>query len=86
MAVAPATGQTPAHTGLARWAVGTAVVAAVMVALALAGLGGGGAGMMASFAAFAMAVVAKVRHERWPLLWLPLLLFPTLIVSAPFWV
>ena len=86
MTVAPVSGQTPTHTSLAWWSVGLAAAATVMVVLALAGLGGGGGGMVVSFAAFAVAVVAKVKHERWALLWLPLLLFPTLIVSAPFWV
>ncbi len=75
-----------AHTRLAQLAVGLAVAAIVLVALALAGLGGGGAGGLLSLAAFASAVVAKVKHERWALLWLPLLLFPALILSAPFWV
>ncbi len=75
-----------AHTRVAQLAVGLAAAAIVLVALALAGLGGGGAGGLLSLAAFALAVVAKVKHERWALLWLPLLLFPALILSAPFWV
>ena len=37
-------------------------------------------GLVASLAAFALAVVAKVRHEQWGLLWLPLSLFPALLV------
>ena len=37
-------------------------------------------GLLASLAAFALGVVAKVRHERWALLWLPLCVFPTLII------
>jgi hypothetical protein len=36
-------------------------------------------GLLASLAAFALAVVAKVKHERWALLWLPLSLFPALL-------
>lgn len=36
-------------------------------------------GSAASLAAFALAVVAKVRHEQWRLLWLPLSLFPALL-------
>jgi hypothetical protein len=43
----------------------------VMVLLLCAGL--------ASLAAFALAVVAKVKHERWALLWLPLSVFPALL-------
>lgn len=42
-------------------------------------------GMAASAIAFVLAVVEKVRHDRWALLWLPLLLGPVLIVSFPFW-
>ena len=60
--------------------------AAVLVALGIVGLGGGGAGTVLALAAFVTAVVAKVKHERWALLWLPLLLFPVLVASAPFWV
>jgi hypothetical protein len=66
--------------------VGLAASAALLVALALAGLGGGGGAMLLSLAAFVSGVVAKVRHERWVLLWLPLPLFPVLVVSAPLWV
>lgn len=36
-------------------------------------------GLLASLAAFALAVVAMVRHERWALLWLPLSVFPALL-------
>ena len=37
-------------------------------------------GLLASLAAFALAVVvAKVKHERWALLWLPLSVFPALL-------
>jgi heme/copper-type cytochrome/quinol oxidase subunit 4 len=35
-------------------------------------------GFLGSLAAFAMAIDAR-RHERWTLLWLPLLLFPAII-------
>jgi hypothetical protein len=48
--------------------------------------GFGGGGMLVSLAAFAVAVVAKVKKERWALLWLPLLLFPALVASSPLWV
>lgn len=78
--------QKPAHTPLAWGAVGLASAAVVLVALGIGGLGGGGAGAVLSLAAFFTAVVAKVKHERWALLWLPLLLFPALLVSSPFWV
>lgn len=36
-------------------------------------------GLLASLAAFALAVVAKVKHERCALLWLPLSVFPALL-------
>jgi hypothetical protein len=37
-------------------------------------------GLAASLAAFLLAVAAKVKHERWAILWLPLSLFPALLV------
>jgi hypothetical protein len=46
-------------------------------------------GLPASLAAFALAVVAKAKHERWALLWLPLTVFPTLVaflvLGEAFW-
>lgn len=46
-------------------------------------------GLLASLAAFALAVVAKVKHERWALLWLPLSVFPALLaflaLGEAFW-
>jgi hypothetical protein len=36
-------------------------------------------GLVASLAAFALAVAAKIKHEQWALLWLPLALFPALL-------
>jgi hypothetical protein len=46
-------------------------------------------GLLASLAAFALAVVAKVKHERWSLLWLPLSVFPALfaflVLGEAFW-
>lgn len=36
-------------------------------------------GLLLSLVAFALAVVAKVKHERWVLLWLPLSVFPVLL-------
>src|SRR3990170_8966140 len=46
-------------------------------------------GLLASLAAFALAVVARVKHERWTLLWLPLSLFPALLafllLGEAFW-
>jgi hypothetical protein len=46
-------------------------------------------GSLASFAAFALALVAKVKHERWALLWLPLSVFPALlaflVLGEAFW-
>lgn len=75
-----------AHTTLAWSAVSMAGVAVVLWALALAGLGGGGAGLVIALVAFALALVAKVKRVRWAPLWLPLLLFPVLAVTSPFWV
>ncbi|HEX5522602.1 MAG TPA: hypothetical protein VFX53_04080 [Pedococcus sp.] len=37
-------------------------------------------GLLASLVAFGMAVVARVKHEQWALLWLPLSRFPGLLV------
>ena len=46
-------------------------------------------GLLASLAAFALAVVGKVKHERWGLVWLPLSMFPALIafllLGEAFW-
>jgi len=46
-------------------------------------------GLLASLAAFALAVVAQVKHERWALLWLPLSVFPALlaflVLGEAFW-
>jgi hypothetical protein len=86
MTASPESRQNPGHTPLAWGVVGLASCAAVLVALGIGGLGGGGAGAVLSLAAFVTAVVAKVKHERWALLWLPLLLLPVLLASAPFWV
>lgn len=36
-------------------------------------------GLVVSLVAFALAIVAKVKHERWRLLWLPLSVFPALL-------
>ena len=45
--------------------------------------------LLASLAAFALAVVAKAKHERWPLLGLPLSVFPGLlaflVLGEAFW-
>ena len=75
-----------AHTTLAWSAVSLAGVAVALWALALAGLGGAGAAMVISLVAFTLALVAKVKHVRWAPLWLPLLLFPVLVVTSPLWV
>lgn len=96
---------------VARWAVGLATVAVVVVmvsygvfAVAYA-VGGAEAtednwvgalaaialyvGVIVSFAAFALAIVAKMNRQRWAALWLPLLLFPAflaiLIVTEALW-
>ena len=36
-------------------------------------------GLPASLAAFTLALAAKLKHERWPVLWFPLSLFPALV-------
>lgn len=46
-------------------------------------------GLAASLVAFVVAVVARVKHERWRLLWLRLMLFPAilafLVLGELFW-
>ncbi len=46
-------------------------------------------GVLGSLAAFGLAIVARVRRERWALLWLPLCLFPALflfvMLGEAFW-
>jgi len=46
-------------------------------------------GLLASLAAFVLAIVAKIRRERWTLLWLPLFAFPGflafLVLGEAFW-
>lgn len=46
-------------------------------------------GLLGSLAAFALAISAKVKHEPWTLLWLPLSLFPAIlafiVVGESFW-
>jgi ABC-type Fe3+-siderophore transport system permease subunit len=37
-------------------------------------------GLFGSLAAFLLAIIAKIRRERWVLLWLPLSLFPMLLL------
>ncbi|MEX2100526.1 MAG: hypothetical protein WEB19_03845 [Acidimicrobiia bacterium] len=37
-------------------------------------------GILASLVAFVMAVVARVKHQRLTLLWLPMVLFPALVI------
>src|SRR5512139_2204987 len=84
---APSAGPGRTHTRLGRWAVVVAAVAAAVIAVGLAvftifGEGLGvllSGGVMASFAAFVMAVVAMVKHERWALLWIPLSVFPAVL-------
>jgi len=36
-------------------------------------------GLIVSFAAFVLAIVAKVKNEKWAWLWLPLSVFPALL-------
>ena len=46
-------------------------------------------GLVGSLAAFVLAIIAKVRHERWALLWLPLCVFPAfalfLVLGEALW-
>lgn len=46
-------------------------------------------GFLGSFAAFLVAIVAKVKHERWTVLWVPLCMFPAflvfLVLGEAFW-
>lgn len=46
-------------------------------------------GLLASLAAFVLAIVAKIRRERWTLLWAPLCAFPAfvafLVLGEAFW-
>ena len=86
MPVEKASEPTRAHTTLAWSAVSLAGVAVALCALAAAGQGGAGASLVVALVAFALALVAKVKHVRWAPLWLPLLLFPVLAVTAPLWV
>ena len=52
------------------------------VAATAAGFGGGVAmvAFVGSFAAFVLAVFGRVRHEHWAWLWLPLGVFPTMVL------
>lgn len=46
-------------------------------------------GLVGSLAAFVLAIIAKFRHERWVLLWLPLCAFPAfalfLVLGEALW-
>ena len=46
-------------------------------------------GLLASLVAFVLAIVAKIRRERWTLLWAPLCAFPAfvafLVLGEAFW-
>lgn len=77
---------TGTHSFVAWLAVALASAAAVLMVVALSGHGLGGAAALLSATAMVLAVVARARHDRWILLWPPLLLFPVLLVTAPFWV
>ena len=48
-----------------------------------------GPGLTGSLAAFVLAIVAKIRRERWTLLWAPLCAFPAfvafLVLGEAFW-
>lgn len=70
----------------ARSAVGCAFVASVLLVIGWAGHGGAGAATLLAGVGFVMALVALRQHVRWAPLWLPLLLFPVLLLSAPLWV
>ena len=57
--------------------------------LAIVLLATGLAGVLGSLVALALAVVAKTKREHWPLLWLPLTVFPAivlfLVLGEAFW-
>ena len=85
---APVTaGSARAHARPARWAVwlsagfGT-VFAAAVATVALWGFGGpvAAVAVLGSLAAFVLALDAKLGHEPWAWLWLPLALFPAMLV------
>lgn len=42
-------------------------------------------GVLVSVVAFVLAVVDRVRHDRWALLWFPLLFGPLFIITMPLW-
>ena len=46
-------------------------------------------GLFVALVAFALGVVAKIRHEQWSLLWIPLTVFPVLFglaaLAEAFW-
>lgn len=46
-------------------------------------------GLLASLVAFALAIAARVKHERWAWLWFPLSMFPVLlafvVLGEVFW-
>ncbi|HEX2894175.1 MAG TPA: hypothetical protein VHO29_09260 [Marmoricola sp.] len=86
MAGTTSTGSPGTH-GIVAWlAVALASAASVLVVVALSGHGLGGAAAVLSATALVLAIAARARHDRWILLWLPLLLFPALLATAPFWV
>lgn len=37
-------------------------------------------GLLVSLAAFVLAIPARVKHEQWAWLWLPLFVFPALLI------
>ena len=80
-----ATGPPGEHAALAWAAVLAAGLAVFLTALGMAGLGGAGVGSVVAVAAFVLAVIAMVRGVRWRPLWLPLLVLPLLVVTAPWW-
>lgn len=81
---APAPAGRPTIVALA--AVVLAALAVVLLVLATAGLGGAGAGFVLSLLGFVLALTARLRHQRWRPLWLPLALFPVVVITAAFWV
>ena len=42
-------------------------------------------GVLVSVVAFVLAVVERMQHDRWALLWLPLLFGPLFIITMPRW-
>ncbi len=88
------TGSGQPYSRLARWAVGLSLVSGAMIVASLlitamcaaVGADTAGIGMLlvlgvpGALGAFVLGAVAKARHERWRLSWLPLSVFPATVL------